>query len=67
MELIQSSREVAKILANIASSLKQQIIQICTGKRVDGSQYNLFLLMKKRIFPDLSIDLFADMYAQLIV
>jgi len=64
--VIRTSEELAKKMAVLASRIREQVKEVYSYESKDGPMHNLFENFKKALVHDLTIDTFADMYAQTI-
>lgn len=64
IKIANSSQELAKMLAECTSVIKKQVIANLEKKGKEGLVFRWFKGIKSNFVPELSIESFADMYAQ---
>jgi predicted helicase len=64
IKIAKSSQELAKILAQCTSAIKMQVMANLEKKVEEELTYRWFKSIKSNFIPELSIESFADMYAQ---
>lgn len=65
-EVITSSQVLASRMARLASATRSLVNDIFKGEQPKGPLHNLYNSFKKVLIHDLSVDDFADMYAQTV-
>ncbi|MFW9914633.1 MAG: type ISP restriction/modification enzyme [Candidatus Thorarchaeota archaeon] len=64
IKIAKSSQEVTKILAQCTSAIKKQVMAILEKEAKEELAFRWFKSVKSNFIPELSIESFADMYAQ---